>query len=427
MGQLHLYFGTSCEESKPLMLNKSHLLKPKEFLKYDWQLIVAVVLVCTFGLAFLASSLNIQPDSYWQELGKQFAVGLGFGGIMTVILARTDYHLWTKHKNTLAIITLTMLGFVAFFATLVFFIKGNSEKIAFINKFSWLPIRPHIANGAVRWIDLSFGLPNIQPSEIAKITTLIFFAGYLPKKLGQGLGWMTLKQPLWYLGLVAGLILIQPDLGTTIMIVIIVLSAMWTANVPRQILSRIILVGALVSALLIIATPYRLQRFAIYANVFTSGGKGVNNEEDRQQVANIQYALQNGGWLGKGYGNSEWKQAGKIYEASTDSIIAVIGEEVGFVGTIAFLGLYLWIFARAMTIANDSIDLEGKMIATGIGVWIFSQVFLNTTGMTGLIPMKGLPLPFVSQGGTALVMNLIGIGILLNISSQRKSIVAKRT
>ena len=211
------------------------------------------------------------------------------------------------------------------------------------------------------------------------------------------------------------------------MIVIIVLSAMWTANVPRQILSRIILVGALVSALLIIATPYRLQRFAIYANVFAGGGKSVNNEEDRQQVANIQYALQNGGWLGKGYGNSEWKQAGKIYEASTDSIIAVIGEEVGFVGTIAFLGLYLWIFSRAMIIANDSIDLEGKMIATGIGVWIFSQVFLNTTGMTGLIPMKGLPLPFVSQGGTALVMNLIGIGILLNISSQRKSITTKRT
>jgi cell division protein FtsW len=402
------------------MINKSYLLKSKEFWKYDWQLIVAVCLLCIGGLAFLASSLNIQPQNYWQELGKQLFIGLGLGGIITLILANTDYHFLTNNRKKIAIITFSLLGFVAFFAGIVFFIKSPNDKVVFINRFSFLPIRPHIANGAVRWIDLPFGLPNIQPSEIAKVSTLIFFAGSLAKK-SMSYSWLTIKNPLWFLACVSFLILIQPDLGTTLMIFMIVMSAMWVANVPRQMLVKILIFCSVVSALLIIATPYRLQRFAIYAGIFSSNGERVNNEQDRQQVANIQYAMQNGGWFGKGYGNSEWKQAGKIYEASTDSIIAVIGEEVGFFGTVAFLSLYLWIFIRAMIISNNAKDLEGKMLATGIGVWIFAQVFLNTSGMTGLIPMKGLPLPFVSQGGTALVMNLIGVGILLNISSQSKN------
>ncbi len=400
------------------MLNKSYLLKPKEFWKYDWQLVVAVFLLCVGGLAFLASSLNIQPDNYWQELAKQLVIGLGLGGVITLVLARTDYHYIIQNRKQIAILTLFLLGFVALFAAMVWFVKGPIDKINFIRRFNWLPIKPHIANGAVRWIDLPFGLPNIQPSEIAKIATLIVFAGSLAKK-NMVYSWLALKQPLWFLAIVSGLILIQPDLGTTLMIFMIVMSAMWVARVPWYILSKIFIFCIVTSALLVFSTPYRLQRFtSIYAGLFNNNSQPINNEEDRQQVANIQYAMQNGGLVGKGYGNSEWKQAGKIYEASTDSIIAVIGEEVGFVGTLAFLSLYVWVFARAMIIANNSPDLEGKMLATGIGVWIFAQVFLNTSGMTGLIPMKGLPLPFVSQGGTALVMNLIGVGILLNISSQ---------
>jgi cell division protein FtsW (lipid II flippase) len=119
------------------MLNKSHLLKPKEFWKYDWQLVVAVFLLCTGGLAFLASSLNIQPEDYWQELAKQLVIGLGVGGLITFGLARTDYHFLTKHRQKIAAFTLVLLGFVALFAAMVWFVKGPVDKVNFIRKFNW--------------------------------------------------------------------------------------------------------------------------------------------------------------------------------------------------------------------------------------------------------------------------------------------------
>ena len=409
------------------MINKTHLLKTKEIFKYDWQLIIAIILLCSIGLAFLASSLNNDPVKYWPELLKQFFVGIGFGSIITVILAKTDYHILTKHSKILITITFILLGFLAFFAILILPKTTVTEKYNTIQSFSWLPIRPHIANGAVRWIDLPLGLPNVQPSEIAKITLLIYFASSLSKVQRNGFDWQNLKRPFWTFGIITFLVLIQPDLGTVIMVFTIIFSSMLVANVPKQILTKVTLVCLIIAFIAIISTPYRRQRFLIYADffkVFTKDDPKDDTKEDKidkQQVENIQWAMRNGGWFGKGYGNSELKQAKMIYEASTDSIIAVIGEEIGFVGTISFLCLYLWLFWRGMKIASEAKDLEGQMIATGISIWIFTQVFLNVCGMTGLIPMKGLPLPFVSQGGTAIVMNLVGIGILLNISSQRKA------
>jgi cell division protein FtsW len=403
------------------VINKSHLLKPKDFLKYDWQLIVIVVLLCAGGLAFLASSLNTNPNNYWNELLRQFGVGIVGGVAVAALLARTDYHKLIENRKKLIFVTLCLLVFLGIFATPVFFLSSTDAKVSFISRFSWLPIKPHLVNGAVRWLDMPLGLPNLQPSEVAKITILIFFAGILAKYHRVGYSWQNLKQSLWLLGSISLLIFLQKDLGNIIIILIITFSAMIVANVPKQILVRLCVFSIICAALSIVSTPYRLQRFAIYANLFGAKSDSKNPEEDRQQVVNIQYAMQNGGWFGKGYGNSEWKQAGHIYEANTDSIIAIIGEEIGFVGTVAFLSLYVWLFYRGMKIAQDAVDLEGKVLATGIVVWIFAQVFLNISGMTGLIPMKGLPLPFVSQGGTALVMNLIGIGILLNISSQKRT------
>jgi cell division protein FtsW len=376
-------------------------------MKYDWQLIVAVVLLCAFGLAFLASSLNTSPQNYWSDLIKQFVVGIGFGGGCAFFLARTDYHIITKHRGLLVKVTLGLLGFVWFFALLAFF---ANDKQAMIDRFSWLPFKPYIANGAVRWIDLPFGLPNLQPSEIAKITVLIYFAGYMGQKSREDFTWENLKKPLWLLGALSFLIVLQPDLGTIAMIFIIAISSLVVAKVHKNIILSIIGIAFLFGVLFIVSTPYRLKRLNL----------------DSQQVRNIQYAVQSGGLFGKGYGNSEWKQADQIYEPSTDSIIAIIAEEIGFVGTIIFLSLYVWLFFRGMKIAQEAVDLEGKMIATGIVVWVSVQVFLNVCGMTGLIPMKGLPLPFVSRGGTAIAINLIAVGILINISSQKKSQVLAR-
>ncbi len=393
------------------MLHKTHILKPKLFFKYDVQLMIITVLLCTAGLAYLASSLNLSTENtYWSELQKQFLVGVIGGGIVAWGLAQIDYHIWTNNRDKIIKLSFAMLGFVAFFSFLVLFKSTADDKQALINWFNWMPIRPYIANGAVRWIEFPFGLPNIQPSEFAKLTTLIYFAGYFGKNYRSGLDWVNIKKPLWVFAISACLILLQPDLGTVAVIFTILMSAMLVAKVPSEILKKILLVGVVIGLFSIVFTPYRLLRLLSVIQV----------EEKSAQVDGIQRALYRGGLWGRGYGAS-MKIDAQIYEASTDSIIAVIAEETGFVGTAFFLMLYAWLFYRGMQIANQAKDLEGKMLATGIVVWIGAQVLLNVCGMTGMIPMKGLPLPFVSKGGTAMMINLISIGILLNISSQRSN------
>jgi cell division protein FtsW len=393
------------------MLNKTYIAKPRSFFNYDIQLLILTVLLCTGGLAYLASSLNLSAEStYWSEIQKQFLVGIVGGGLIAWFLARTDYHIWTNNRDKIIKVSFGLLGFVAFFSFLTWFRSTAEDKQSLINWFNWMPIRPYIANGAVRWIEFPFNLPNVQPSELAKLSTLIYFAGYLGKNYRKGFNWENLRKPLSVFGITAILILVAADLGTAVIIFAILLSAMLVAKVPAFILKRIFIISIIASLALVVFTPYRLQRLLSTVQV----------DEKSDQVRGIQKALYRGGLFGRGYGAS-MKFEAQIYEASTDSIIAVIAEETGFVGTTAFLILYAWLFYRGMKIANEAVDLEGKMLATGIVVWIGAQVLLNVCGMTGMIPMKGLPLPFVSKGGTAIIINLVSIGILLNISSQKSN------
>jgi cell division protein FtsW len=302
------------------------------------------------------------------------------------------------------------LFFVSFFSIISFVTRQDAAGLYKI--LQPLPIRPSYVNGAARWIKLPFGLPDLQPSEIAKITMLIFFAGILSKFGNQEITLQRIKKPLWVLIGVLLLIFVQPDLGTTFLIFVIVGSALWVVGFNAKTLFKISMILLVIGLGAIYGTEFRRKRVT-----------GTT-----AQVAYIQEALENGGLTGKGYGNSELKQVGKIYEADTDGIIGVVAEEIGFIGTTVFICLYFYLFYRGMKIAEEAVDLEGQILATGITVWIGMQVFMNISGMTGLIPMKGLPLPFVSRGGTAVIMNLVSVGFLLNISSQkRKDIKAKKT
>ena len=395
------------------MLNKTHLLnRNSKIWNYDWQLIVVTIVLCIFGLVFLASALSSNPQiestKYWPELTKQLFVGIGFGSVLAFILARTDYHLFVKNRNLLVWITGILLFFVGFMAIIALVFRQDAGQL--YDMLKSLPIKPVYINGAGRWIRIFTGLPDLQPSEIAKITMLLFFAGVLSRFGNQEITLKRIKKPLWILLGILSLIFVQPDLGNTIIVTMIVTSALWVAGFNAKTLSKILIAIVIFGALSIVLTPYRRQR--------VSGGTSA-------QVSFIKDALSNGGFVGKGYGNSDLKQAGKIYEANTDGVIGVIGEEMGFVGVFALLCLYAFLLYRGMKIAEESVDLEGRIIATGITVWIGLQVFMNIGGMTDLIPPKGLPLPFISQGGTAIVMNLISIGFLLNISSQKKKELKK--
>lgn len=385
--------------------------------KYDWGLVISVATTCILGVAFLASSLSIKSEQvYQQELGKQIGLGLGAGTFFAFIIAKTDYHFFLKHSKIAMVINYIMLGFLAIFAiyaNILTFTQdaaiGAINKSAIILQFSFLPIKPYIANGAIRWIDFPI-IPNFQPSEFAKLALLLYFSSFFWKFENKEISWLSFKKPIYAFLISAGLIIVQPDLGTVLIIFAILASSMWSAKIPLKILIYLGVVVVILGVVLTFATGYRKSRVTAFLDPTSSNAT---------QIRGVQRAIANGGFFGKGYGNSELKQQpGILYEQTTDAIIAIIGEEVGFVGTILFLSLYLVILWRGLEIAKNAPDLGGQALATGISVWIAGQALINITGMTGLTPLKGVPLPFVSEGGSSLLINLIAIGFLLNISHQ---------
>lgn len=396
-------------------------LKPKiEDINIDLPTLSVVGLITVLGLAFFASSISTQPQEvYFTELTRQ-GISVLLGCVLAFLASRIDYHLLLKHSGKLMILNFILLGFLAVFAlfvTLTTWGQGavafNTQAINTINRVRFLPFFPHFANGAIRWIN--FRVINFQPSELSKLILLLYFCFYISKTEIKD-SWERFKKPLYGLGLTAFLIVIQPDLGTTTLLMAIVFSALWVSDIDKKFLGALILTGVLFFSIATLTTGYRLERFlAVFDSEQASSAS-------REQVIGVQRAIANGGVWGKGYGQSEFKrQAGALLEESTDTIIGVIGEEMGFVMTTLFLSLYLFILFRGLKIAQEAPDLAGKTLATGITVWIVMHAFLNVAGAIGVIPLSGFPLPFVSKGGSAMLVNLLIMGILLNISKQKES------
>lgn len=395
------------------------LQKTQDNLRYDWVLVLTIGLICTFGVAFLASSLSTRsPEIYQQELTKQLALGIGLGGIFTIFLATFDYHKLLSLDKIFLWLNYALLGFLGVFAMYSNLISWGKNavdaaitKIDFVQSLNFLPIKPHLANGAIRWIDFPI-LPNFQPSEFTKLALLVYFSAFFWKYEGKKIDWISFKRPIYSFLFSAGLIIIQPDLGTVLIIFGILASAMWSAKIPLKILIYLAGVVVAIGLVMSLTVSYRVSRITAFLDP---------TSESAAQINGVQDAIRNGGLFGKGYGNSEIKQQpGILYEQSTDAIISIIGEETGFVGTVGFLSLYFVFFWRGLKIAREAPDLGGQALATGITVWIISQSFLNIAGMLGLAPLKGIPLPFVSEGGSSLFVNLVAVGVLLNVSRQSK-------
>lgn len=393
---------------------------------YDWFLLAVTILLAVLGLAFLASSLSTKSVTLYQaEFLKQLFFGFWIGGGLMFFLARTDYHKLFVNYKWLLWITLGSLSFLGSF--IIIAVVSGTDTQSLVNSVGWLPIRPTYVNGALRWIGFSF-LPNIQPAEIAKLTILIYFAKVINGLDFKNITWLSLKRPMYVFLTTAILIYIQPDLGSVILLTIILLSGMWSAKIPLKIVGTISVIGFVIALGTILRTSYRSDRlntfldFATNANLACRSDSGAGSN---YQVCQVRAAISRGGLWGLGYGNSTSKQNNLIPEISTDGIMGIIGEEIGFVGTVGLLMLYLIIFWRGLKAAQEAPDAGGKALAAGIAVWILSQAFINVAGITGLLPLKGTPLPFISEGGTALVLNLAAVGVLLNISGQSVRAVAK--
>jgi cell division protein FtsW len=409
------------------MLKNSSKIKKRSFLDLkprienadiDLFTLALVGLIIVLGLAFFASSISTQPQSvYFSEFIRQ-VVSIIIGCVSAFFISRIDYHQLLKHSGKLMLLNFFLLGFLALFAIFITLstwgqgpVAFNNQAITVIRQIRFLPFFPHFANGAIRWINFRF--IKFQPSELSKLILLLYFSFYISKTEIKD-NWERLKKPLYGLALTAFLIVIQPDLGTVTLILASIFSALWVSDISKKFLSILILIAIIFFTVATLTTGYRVQRFLA---VFDSS---TVNSASRDQVRGVQRAIANGGLWGKGYGQSEFKrQSGVLLEESTDTIIAVIGEEMGFIMTSLFLFLYLIFLFSGLKIARNAPDMAGKTLATGLTVWIVLHAFLNVAGATGILPLSGFPLPFVSKGGSAMLLNLLAIGVLLNISKSQ--------
>lgn len=263
-------------------------------------------------------------------------------------------------------------------------------------------------NGATRW--LVFGPVSIQPSEFAKLAVIIYIAAWLAsrgKDITQfSLGFVPF---VLLLGIVGGLVIAEPDMGTTIIIFLTASTLFFVAGAPLSHLGLLITVGGAISYAVILQRDYQLDRLASF----------VNPESDPQgggfQVIQLLVALGSGGPLGLGWGEGRQKFF-YVPGSHTDGVFAILGEEVGFVGLMAILGLFAFFIYRAVLVTLRSRDRFSMLLSIGIIAWIAGQTLINIGGITRTIPLTGVPLPFLSYGGSSLIMLMAAVGVLLSVS-----------
>ncbi len=360
--------------------------------KPDYLLISVVLAIVIFGLIMLSSASSVvsfqkygDPNYY---LKHQFLVGVLVGAVGFLIVSKIDYRLWRKLSLMLLVFTIILLVFV--------FIPGVG--------FGY--------GGANRWIGI-FGY-TFQPSELAKLTFILYLAALLEKK-GEGVkdfkhGLLTF---VFLLGIVAGLILLQPDMGTMLSLVVSSIAVFFVAGAAWSHLALIGLGGTGLIFLLIKMAPYRAARLTIFLN------PEIDPQGIGYHINQALLAIGSGGIFGLGLGYSRQK-FNYLPEVAGDSIFAVIAEELGLIFSILLIGLFIMLMLRGYKIARSAPDTFSKLVATGITSWFVFQAFVNIGTMLSILPLTGIPLPFISYGSSALTISLIAFGVLINISRYTK-------
>jgi cell division protein FtsW len=360
-----------------------HKIKPSEYkTSGDKTFLILVLFFVFIGLISVADASAPQALSRYGDkffLFRQQLMWAGVGVVSFFISSRINYKFWEKVATPLFLLNLVFLVIVL------------------------LPNFGFKALGARRWIDTGFF--NFQPSELIKLSLTLFLARVYSKN----------KNALSYflpLALVVGLIMLQPDLGTTLVVAIIGLSQIFVTNVNLLYFGGALVSGLLGTIGLILISPYRRSRFLTFLEM----------ERDPMgasyHIRQILLGLGSGGIFGVGLGASRQKYL-FLPESSTDSIFAVIAEELGLVGAVILILLFVLFVYKGFVIALKSSDNFAKVLATGITAWIGGQAFLNIAAMTALVPLTGIPLPFISYGGSSLLTVLTACGILLNISKNQ--------
>lgn len=277
-------------------------------------------------------------------------------------------------------------------------------------------------NGSRRWIPLGFA--NLQPSELMKLLAVLYAADYTARKAAFmddfKRGFLPMAVVMM---LVGGLLLIEPDFGAFVVIVSIAMGILFLGGLNWKVFAALVAVLLAGFVTLILTSPYRLQRVLGFMDPFADPyGKGY-------QLSHALIAFGRGEWLGLGLGGSVEKLF-YLPEAHTDFLLAVIAEEFGFVGVAVVIGLFAWLIVKAFTIGHRAAQLERNycaLVAQGIGIWLGVQALINMGVNVGLLPTKGLTLPFLSFGGSGIVANCLAIAVLLRIDWEHRQMMRGKT
>lgn len=342
-----------------------------------------VILLLVFGLLMVydassATGAQAFNDKYYFLREQMKWVAIGLAGTTGAFFF--DYRQWKK----LALPALL----VAIAALLGVFLPGIGVR----------------AYGASRW--LNFGFTVVQPAELAKLALIIYLSAWLTtKERGR------LPAFILLIGLLVGLIMLQPDMGTAIVLFLTAMILYFLSD--NEILGLIFMLPLVVAGGIGLAarSPYRLKRLLTFIN------PDVDPLGASYHIRQALIAIGSGGIFGLGLGNSIQKYS-YLPEAATDSILAIIGEELGLIGLLALIGVFGWFFYQAAKLTLKVSDPFGRLLGLGIVAWFSVQTLVNLASIVALIPLTGVPLPFISYGGSALVVELIGVGILGNIWRQ---------
>lgn len=359
---------------------KSKHLQKTQTHRPDLLLLAATILLVLFGLLMIynaspfTSARDFGDSSRLARLQIIWAVG---GAFVAFIIYKINYKFWEKLAPLLMVGALVLL--------LAVFIPGLGIEIY----------------GAQRWIGIG-RLFAVQPSEFAKLAYLVYLAAFLTKRIR-----------FWPFATVTvtiiAILLAQRDLGTAAIISMTGAAVYFLAGAPLVQFLLFVPAGIAAGIFFILSSDYRRQRLFAFLNPSSDPSGSAYH------VNQILIALGSAGWFGVGLGQSSQK-FGYIPEVTTDSIFAIIGNEVGFFGSFIFVCLFFFIVFRAFRIAAATTDTFGQLLAAGIGVWIGLQTFVNLAGMVALLPLKGVPLPLISYGGSSLLAVFFAVAILLNIS-----------
>lgn len=349
-----------------------------------WLMIIVMILLC-IGVVMVYSASSFLAASYTGDAGYYFQrelMWVGLGLVVMLVTMRVDYRYWRR---------ISLAGMVVILPLLVIVLRFGVS-----------------AYGASRWLAIG-SFFEFQPSELTKLVLALYIADWLARKGNQvGTFWYGLAPFVILVGVLLGLILLENDMGTAMIIAGIAIAMFFTAgaNIGQFFLAMIC--GGLIF-LREALKGYRYYRIIGFLDPFKDK-TGIN-----LQLYQGLLALGSGNWLGLGLGASRQK-TGYLPFPFTDSIFPITGEELGFIGSAFIIILFLCLAFRGFRLARRTQDLYGALLATGLTTWLILQAFINIGANTATIPYTGVPLPFISFGGSSIVVSLAAVGILLNIS-----------